>query len=314
MNSDESPNLDSTSTIDARSIKRHWQILKMSPSKGPSLRYGVSLPEGKTPEEMARFLVFVNGRTEWIEKYACLPADFQLEDDIGFLSWDHRGQGASGGERAFVDSYVDYAQDAQRVISKAIKRKPFIMIGHSMGGLIALYAVMAGLIQPEALILSSPLLGLPEKPLPEFLARPIAEILGRFPASSHIGSGAGGFTKGPFQSNPLTTDHDRFEFIKATPYPLGSVKFGWVRATFDAIDFVCNPANLKKYKTPTLVMCGSDERVVSPIGIQKWLVKAMDHAPARVEFDLIHGARHELFSESRDLYQRAIDLVRQFID
>lgn len=314
MSTNESPNLEHTSNADTTLTRRHWQILRMSPTKGPSLRYGVSLPEGRTPEEMARFLVFVNGRTEWIEKYACLPADFELEDDIGFLSWDHRGQGASGGERAFVESYSDYACDTQRIINKAIKRKPFIMIGHSMGGLIALYATMKGLVQPDALILSSPLLGLPEKPVPEVLARPLAGILGRLPTAARLSSGAGGFTKGPFEKNPLTTDHDRYEFIKATPYPLGGVKFGWVRATFEAIDFVSNPTNLKKFATPTLVLCGSDERVVAPDGIQKWIAQAAAHAPTRIEFDLIHGARHELFSESPDFYQKAIDLVRQFID
>jgi len=293
---------------------RGWQITRLSPSKGPSLRYGVSLPYGRTTEQMSRFLVFINGRTEWIEKYAHVPVDLQLEDDIGFLTWDHRGQGASGGERAFIEDYDSYSEDSRHIIHKIIKKKPYIVIAHSMGGLIALHATMKGMIKPDALVLSSPLLRLPDKPVPEIFARPIANVLGRIPAAMRVSSGAGAFTKGPFEGNALTSDHDRYEFIKANPYPLGGVKFGWLKATFDAIDFVNDPENLKKMITPVLILTGSDERVVDPTGIQSWIQKAADHTKAKIEFDVIHGARHELFSETPAYYQKAIDLVRQFID
>lgn len=293
---------------------RAWQITRLAPGKGPTLRYGVSLPSGATTEHMARFIVFINGRTEWIEKYSHIPADLQLEDDIGFLTWDHRGQGASGGERAFIDDYSDYTADAHRITSKICKSKPYIVIAHSMGGLIALHAAMQGLIKPVAMVLSSPLLALPERPVPKILARPIATILGAIPATTRLSSGAGAFNKGPFEGNPLTSDHDRFQMIKATPYPLGGVKFGWLNATFDAIAYVNDPANLARFETPTLVLTGSDERVVDPEGTRAWVQHAASHSKARIEFDVIHGARHELFSETPAYYQKAIDLVRQFID
>ncbi len=320
MNNNESENSVQTSgndlivKADKKSCDREWQITRLSPGKGPSLRYGVSLPSGRTTEQMSRFLVFVNGRTEWIEKYAQLPNDLQLEKEIGFLTWDHRGQGASGGERAFVEGYEAYADDTHRIIHKIIKKKPYLVIAHSMGGLIALQATMMGLIKPDALILSSPLFGLPNKPVPRVLARPIAHVLGRIPAAMRLSSGAGAFTKGPFEGNALTHDHDRYEFIKGTPYPLGGVKFGWLRATFDAIDFVNDPENLKKLVTPILLLTGSDERVVDPAGIQAWIQNAAAHSKAKIEFDVIHGARHELFSETPEYYQKALALVRQFID
>ena len=49
--------------------------------------------------ECKRFVLFVNGRSEWIEKYHYLPELLQLPSDCGFLTLDHRGQGASGGTR-----------------------------------------------------------------------------------------------------------------------------------------------------------------------------------------------------------------------
>lgn len=278
------------------------------------MRYGVSLPPGVTTEHMARFVVFMNGRTEWIEKYAHIPGDLQLEDDIGFLTWDHRGQGASGGERAFIENYGQYTDDAHRITQKICRNKPYIVIAHSMGGLIALHAAMQGLIKPAAMVLSSPLLGLPERPVPKFLARPLSRILSQLPATTRLSSGAGAFTKSPFEGNALTSDFDRYEMIKATPYPLGGVKFGWVNATFEAIAFVNEQKNLERFEIPTLVLTGSDERVVDPTGTREWIDNAAKHSKARIEFDVIHGARHELFSETPAYYQKAIDLVRQFID
>ena len=62
------------------------------------------------------------------------------------------------------------------------------------------------------------------------------------------------------------------------------------------------------------MLTGSDERVVDATGTQEWIQNAARHSKARIEFDVIHGARHELFSETPAFYQKAIDLVRQFID
>jgi lysophospholipase len=255
----------------------------------------------------------MNGRTEWIEKYSYLPADMELEDDVGFLTWDHRGQGASIGERGFIKDYSNYGDDAQRVIQRVVKTRSYVVIGHSMGGLIALHAAMTGKIKPAALVISSPLLALPEKPIPEALARPISAFLGSLAATTKLSTGAGAFNKGAFEGNPLTSDHSRYQFIKSTPYPLGGAKFGWVRATFAAIDFVNLSENLKKYETPTLVLTGSDERVTEPAGIQRWISNAAVAAKAKIQFDVIHGARHELFSETPMHYQRALELIREFL-
>jgi len=314
MSNKESNHSVQLSGYDATAGTRAWQITRLTPGKGPTLRYGVSLPSGATTSHMTRFVVFMNGRTEWIEKYAHIPSDLRLEDDIGFLTWDHRGQGASGGERAYIENYGQYTEDAHRITHKICKEKPYIVIGHSMGGLIALHAAMQGLIKPAAMVLSSPLLGLPERPVPKILARPLSKILSQIPATKRLSSGAGAFTKSPFEGNALTSDHDRYELIKATPYPLGGVKFGWVNATFEAIDFVNQPKNLERFQIPTLVLTGSDERVVDPNGTQAWIQNAARHSKARIEFDVIHGARHELFSETPAFYHKAIDLVRQFID
>ncbi|MEY4630216.1 MAG: hypothetical protein RIQ81_336 [Pseudomonadota bacterium] len=310
MITNESANSPVSQASDLSARKRTWQISRTS----GGLRYGVSLPEGAEAGDMERFVVFLNGRTEWIEKYGTLPVDLGMEDDVGFLTWDHRGQGASGGDRGFIDDYEAYGEDAQKIVQRVVKARPYVAIGHSMGGLICLHSIMKGKLKPAAAVLSSPLLALPGRPVPEALARPLSSVLGTLAFTTRLSTGAGAFTKGPFEGNPLTSDHDRYQFIKATPYPLGGVKFGWVRATFDAIDFVNNSDNLKSYQVPTLVLSGSDERVTDPAGIQAWLANASQSSRAKIQFDVIHGARHELFSETPTYYNRALEMVRQFFN
>ena len=72
------------------------------------LRYGTY----PTNNKFSKYVLFANGRTEWIEKYNYLPESLDLPKDTGFVSWDHRGQGGSGGARAMVDSYDSYSKDA----------------------------------------------------------------------------------------------------------------------------------------------------------------------------------------------------------
>jgi lysophospholipase len=134
------------------------------------LRYAVHWRGTGEPE---RFVVLLNGRTEWIEKYDYVAKDLALPSGTAFLTWDHRGQGASGGARSYVESYDDYAEDARRIVAEAVGDKPYALIGHSMGGLIALHATLTGRLSPRALVLLSPLLGLPNEPVPRPLARPL---------------------------------------------------------------------------------------------------------------------------------------------
>ena len=63
----------------------------------------------------------------------------------GISVWvpDHRGHGQSGGKRGHVLNFVQYLTDLRLSVDLARKnlpeRMPCFLLGHSMGGLIALY-------------------------------------------------------------------------------------------------------------------------------------------------------------------------------
>jgi alpha-beta hydrolase superfamily lysophospholipase len=75
---------------------------------------------------------------------------------------DHQGHGQSDGERVLITNYAAVVEDLHLVAQAMTRRYPYlplIMIGHSMGGLIAArYAQLHGETL-SALVLSGPLLG-----------------------------------------------------------------------------------------------------------------------------------------------------------
>src|SRR5690606_3257273 len=120
-----------------KNLSNHWQIgTTVDSTKSLSIRYALYK---KTTNPITRCIVYLNGRTEWIEKYSHLANDLRLPEDCGFLALDHRGQGGSGGARSWVASYDDYVNDTRLVIDLVIPGLPYAIVAHSMGGLIAIY-------------------------------------------------------------------------------------------------------------------------------------------------------------------------------
>lgn len=251
-----------------------------------------------------RWVVFSNGRSEWIEKYDFLPELLKLPADCGFLTWDHRGQGDSGGKRGSIDNYSTYATDAMSVIRHVVKDQPYVMLCHSMGSMIAMYATLMHNLKPEKIVLCSPLLGLYNDKLPTKVIRPIAKVMYQL-GFKGIRTGAGRYDKSAFATNKLTHSIEMFDRSRNSPYRIRSASFGWINATIQAADFVFSPKILKKFNIPTLVLVGSEERVVDPDSIARWVQVISQNTSADIEFDIIHGARHELLAEI-DTYRDAV--------
>ena len=91
---------------------------------------------------------------------------------MGASLWihDHRGHGRSQGKRGHVNDFNDYVQDLKILMALARTDKtdplPLLLLGHSMGGLIALSFVRQYPGYVDGLIVSSPLLGVPKPPPP----------------------------------------------------------------------------------------------------------------------------------------------------
>lgn len=82
--------------------------------------------------------------------------------------YDHRGHGRSQGKLGHVNDFNDYVRDLKILIEMArgdeSERVPLLLLGHSMGGLIALSFARQYLGRVDGLVISSPLLGVPKPP------------------------------------------------------------------------------------------------------------------------------------------------------
>ncbi|WP_176737080.1 alpha/beta hydrolase [Oligoflexus tunisiensis] len=297
-----------TPTVSAARASWHTASLD-SPVDGVPIRFAVLKPQ-QTPRQA---VLILNGRSEWIEKYFELPDWMDLGDDTLWVTMDHRGQGGSGGTRSYVTSYEDYALDVSAVLEAVAEDLPYAIVSHSMGGLVALYGTLHGLLEPRALALSSPLLAMPTSPLPYFLAKPIARLACRT-RCGQLSTGAGGHKRLAFGGNPLTRSLAGFNRVCQSPFPFVPPTFGWVEATFSACDAILDLEKIQTLKTPVRIIGGSHEQVINPAGWSTWCMTAAPASRAPIEFIRVNGGRHELLNEIPRIRQRAVDLLRSWLE
>ena len=85
-------------------------------------------------------VVIAHGFAEHGGRYAAV-AERLVADGLAVRAADHRGHGLSEGKRTSVVRFGDYVDDLNTVIAQARARwpsQPLVLLGHSMGGLIAL--------------------------------------------------------------------------------------------------------------------------------------------------------------------------------
>jgi len=104
-------------------------------------------------------VLMVHGLGEHSGRYEHVGARF-AERGFDVVMLDNRGFGASGGRRAYVDSFSQFQDDVEDQLA-AIRKLglPTVLLGHSLGGLISTGYCTSGRPLPDALVLSGPPLG-----------------------------------------------------------------------------------------------------------------------------------------------------------
>jgi alpha-beta hydrolase superfamily lysophospholipase len=64
-----------------------------------------------------------------------------LKNDIEVIRFDLRGAGESEGARQYIESFEDYVKDVEHIFNwqKTLKPLPLFLLGHSLGGAIAIH-------------------------------------------------------------------------------------------------------------------------------------------------------------------------------
>jgi lysophospholipase len=253
-------------------------------------------------ERGARGLALVlQGRAEFLEKYRPVAAELLARGfDVATLDW--RGQGGSARalpdpRKGHVDDFAEYGRDLDAVLAQV--GRPVLALAHSMGGCIALRALIEGRLAPRAMVFIAPMWGLPlgrfGGRLTDMGARALARTLTRMGLARRYAPGQGP-TPYPLtypERCLLTSDRDqaaRFAdlTLRHPALAIGGPTVGWVRAAFAEMDaLVPLPTG-----APALVALGTDERLISPLAIR---ARAARDGLSLVE---IPGARHEPLFET----------------
>ncbi|HEY4202388.1 MAG TPA: alpha/beta hydrolase [Devosiaceae bacterium] len=283
------------------------------------LRYGLW---PKTAGAARGTICLVQGRSEFIEKYFETIADFQSRG-FAVATFDWRGQGGSerliGNQRlGHVDRFEDYWADLKSFHGEILLPDcppPFYLVGHSMGGLVALQAGVRDRLMFDRIFLSAPMLALDNLPLSmNGMARAgdVLSFLGL--GSLPISRGRGRpLSEATYPDNPLTSDLMRYmrmvDIMQARPdLRLGSPTIRWLAAASHAMAEAGGDRFPGTVKIPLLMLAAARDTVVSTSAIEQLGLRLRTGSHL-----VIPGARHELFMESDSIRAQVFAAFDAFI-
>ena len=245
------------------------------------------------------------GRTEPIEKYFEAAGGLAAR---GFtvLIHDWRGQGLS--QRALADRRLGHAAghepfvDDYRALLQAFEARlprPWLALGHSMGGCLTLLALAQGENRMVGAILSAPMLGLRTGAVPRPLAWVLAvgsRMLG-LSGRAVMGQKPGG-EPAPFAGNVLTHDEARYArgvaLVRAAPdLGLGPPTWGWLNFAFAATDLLATATGIASLEIPVTIVAAGEDALVDNIALRRTAARLR-----RGRYVEIPGARHEILQET----------------
>ena len=270
---------------------------------GIRLRYGSWPHTGRTHQGA---VVVLSGRTEFMEKYFETIGEINARGFDAF-SLDWRGQGFSDRmladpTRGYVQSFSYYVDDLALYLDKIVRPNcsgPLLVLAHSMGAHIVLHYLHKFPGGIDKAVLLSPMINIRTRPIPSRIAKWYCRVQARL-GNAHRNIPAlrrkDSFT-GSFANNWLTHDATRFynvqRLLRENPQLLVSgVTYGWLAASFAAIDTIRQPGFAQRITTPMLVVTAGKDRVVNNDEIRRFV----DHLPAH-ESVRIEGAYHEILQE-----------------
>lgn len=270
-------------------------------------------------------LLFMPGRGDFYEKYL---ETFEYWRRRGWrvTAADWRGQAGSG--RFGADAVTGHIDDFGAWIADLAafwaawaegRTGPLVLVGHSMGGHLALRAVANEALDPapNTLVLSAPMLDV----MPERV--PLAVRQGAARLMCWIGDArrpAWKWSERPgqlpaFRQALLTHDADRYAdevwWRSARPeLVMGPGSWGWVRGAQASIRALMRPGVLEGVTIPVFIVATRADRLVSP--------RAIERAAARLPNARVlwfgDEAAHEILREVDAVRDRALEDIDRFLE
>jgi alpha-beta hydrolase superfamily lysophospholipase len=237
-------------------------------------------PEAVTPRGM---VLLVHGLGEHAGRYHHVA---QQLNSSGFAvrGYDQYGHGESDGVRGALPREARLIDDLIDVISSTRKRMPagapLILLGHSLGGLVAALLVALDRVAVEGLVLSSPAFAVRLNPLQKLLLRTLPQHAPHFT----VGNGL----------NPKFLSHDP---AVVAAYRADRRVHDRLSTRLGAFIAQTGPklvAHAAQWKVPTLLMYAGEDRLVDPAGSRAFAASAPEQVVSSHCFPQLF---HEIFNE-----------------
>lgn len=268
-------------------------------------------------------LLFLPGRGDAYEKYLETLAHWHARGwRVTALDW--RGQAGSGrlGNDPFTGHVADFSlwtADLAAFWADWTRegQGPCVLAGHSMGGHLVLRAVAEGLVDPAALVLSAPMLGLAGQVLPAGLLHAVSRLMTR------LGDPRRPAWKWSEKPGALPADrirlltHDEARYAdevwwrEARPeIVMGPGSWGWVERAYASMLSLERPGVLERVTTPVFIAATTADALVS----FRAIARAARRLPNCELMRFGAEARHELLREIDAVRDPLLAAIDAFLD
>jgi lysophospholipase len=288
-------------SIPANPVPDHVVAGSIKTPDGVNLRFARWDP----PPGRKGTVVVLQGRAEFIEKYFETVRDLRARG-FAVATFDWRGQGLSDRalsdrHKGYVRNFSEYATDLEAIMEQVVLPDcppPIFALGHSMGGAIAIRACHDGSRWFDRLVLSAPMIALPQGGLTR-MAGPLARIMRLLGHGSGYVPSADAATLGPddFIGNVLTSDPVRYArnaaVLEEEPaLGLGPPTIAWVDSAMRLLKRFAQPAYAAHIRQPILMVAAGRDEVVSTPAIETFGMNLLAGRHL-----ILAGSRHEILQE-----------------
>lgn len=255
------------------------------------------VPAGSPTRAM---VLLVHGLGEHMGRYAALA---QVLNAWGYAvrAYDQYGHGASDGPRGGLPSATRLLDDLALVVDHTRAGMPagqaLLLLGHSMGGLVAARFVALQLRPLQGLVLSSPALDPGLNPVQKLLVAVLPALM----PDLRVGNGL----------DARLISHDPVVVTAYQSDPLVHDRIAARLARFIADDSAAVRAAASGWVLPTLLLYAGADRLVNPAGSRAFAAAA---PPAVLSSQCFESLYHEIFNEAEPGRSQVLIALRAWLD
>jgi alpha-beta hydrolase superfamily lysophospholipase len=261
---------------------------------GVEIYWQAWLPDG----EPRAVIVLAHGASEHGGRYAWTGEQLNARG-YAVYAIDHRGHGKSAGSRAVIDRMHNAVEDLHTLVERAqgaYPGRPLVLLGHSMGGCVALAYTSEHEDALDALVLTGPLAVLEA-------ASPAQRVAGRVLSAVAPSLGVVGIDSTAVSRDPaVVKDYDDDPLNYHGKLPARTVaELSRAIETF--------PKAVTRFRLPLLVMHGAADRLVPIAGGEMVAERAGSEDKTFKRYDELF---HEILNEPER--QRVLDDMADWLD